>query len=101
MKSGMIVELPDLGEVQVIGEVNAKYNAFKEVWGIGIAKTGRTIMNPRGKLLASITKACKKKSKQSHYESVKAEYMGGDGRLECIKFMAEQINKESEDADLL
>ena len=99
MKSGMIVELPDLGEVQVIGE--AKYNKFKEVWGIGIAKTSKTIMKPSGKLLDQILKACKKKDAESNYDQAAQVYLDSSERLDCIKFMAERIKKESEDADLL
>jgi len=95
----MIVELPELGEVQVIGEI--KFNQFKEIWGIGISKTGKTIMKPTGKLLASIKRACKKKSKQSPIPDSKVIFLDGNERLECIKFMAEQIQKENEDVDLL
>ena len=96
MRSGMIVTLHELGEVQVIGDI--VQGVFVDIWGIGISKTHKTIMRPSGKLLADIMKACNKKDLENTYERAKIEYLDSVSRLDFIKEVQEKINSEEQDS---
>lgn len=93
MRSGMIVTLPELGEVQVIGDVVK--GVFVDIWGIGISKTHKTIMKPSGKLRMDIMTACKRKDLESSYEQAKQVYLDSAERLEFIAEIAKKIEQES------
>ena len=91
MKSVMKVQLPEFGEAQVIGDI--KDGVFTEVWGIGYQ--GGHAMNPTGKLLKDIMKACKKADNMNIIAQAKLIQSDLNNRLDWIKEAAEKVNKEA------
>ena len=93
MKNGMIIELPDYGKIQVIGDVmNGK---LLELWGIGLLNMNRTMMRSEMDhwLISDVLSACRKKDLEQRYEESKKVYLTHVERLECVKDAVERLGE--------
>ena len=86
----MKVQLSEFGEIQVIGDT--RDGVFNDIWGIGYQ--GGHVMNPTGKLLKDIMRACKKSDNANILQQAKLIQSDLENRLDWIKEAAEKINKE-------